>query len=295
VVNKGPEVSVCKAGWKLRNLCMYSTPSRSVQAHIVLRGGGDSFRSRHMLITATDNPLIRHLASLHDAAGRRASASFLVEGRRAIAGFLAAGWSPIQLLVRSGCAVPEGWPAHLEIGERALAKASAASTPSGYLAEFALPAEVPLDRAAGGLVLAGVSDPGNLGTLLRTAAAFSVAQVVCIGGADPYAPKVVQASAGALAAVRLHRLAGCIELAGGAALCALVPRGGSGPDALVPGRRWLVVGGEANGVAAADLACCSEQLTLPMPGEAVESLNAAVAGAIGLWEVFVRRAGAPGA
>jgi TrmH family RNA methyltransferase len=248
-----------------------------------------------MLITATDNPLIRHLVSLQDAAGRRASSSFLVEGRRAIDGFLAAGWSPIQLLIRSGCTIPEGWPAHVEVGERALAKVSAASTPSGYLAEFAQPAPPALDRALGGLVLAGVSDPGNLGTLLRTAAAFAVGQVVCIGGADPYAPKVVQASAGALAAVRLHRLTGCDQLVGGAALCALVPRGGHAPDALVPGRRWLVVGGEANGVGATDLACCSEQLTLPMPGQAVESLNAAVAGAIGLWEVFVRRAGASGA
>jgi len=246
-----------------------------------------------MLITATDNALVRHLATLHEVAGRRASGAFLVEGRRAIAGFLAAGWIPNHLLIRSGSAVPEGWPEHVEVGERALAKISAATTPSGYLAVFALPAEVPLDRAAGGLVLAGVSDPGDLGTLLRTAAAFAVGQVVCLGGADAFAPKVVQASAGALAAVRLHRLAGCSELAGGAPLCALVPRGGHGPAALAAGARWLVVGGEANGLAAADLACCSELLTLPMPGQAVESLNAAVAGAIGLWELFGRRAGVP--
>ncbi len=242
-----------------------------------------------MIVTAIDNPLIKDLTALHDASGRRQVGAFLVEGRRAIAGLLTAGWKPLQLCVRQGEDVPTDWPAVVTLGERAAAKASTASTPSGYLAVFAIPEHGPVDRPAGGLVLAGVSDPGNLGTLLRTAAAFAVPQVVCIGGADPFGPKVVQASAGAIAAIRLHR-AGWSDLTGGAVLTALVPRGGVAPAALSAGCRWLVVGGEADGIPSDGLAACVDRLTLPMPGAAVESLNAAVAGAIALWEVFARPA-----
>ena len=238
-----------------------------------------------MLIQAVDNPLVKDLAALHDAAGRRTARAFLVEGRRAIAGLLAAGWTPLQLCVREGEAQPADWPTATILGERATKRASAATTPSGYLAVFPLPDCGQVAPAAGGLVLAGVSDPGNLGTLLRTAAAFSVGQVVCLGGADPFAPKAVQASAGAIAAVRLFRLESWSGLAGGAPLTALVPRGGTAPP-MAPGPRWLVVGGEADGIPAEGLAACSERLSLPMPGSAVESLNAAVAGAIALWEVF---------
>jgi len=237
-----------------------------------------------MLIQAVDNPLVKELRALHDAAGRSAAGAFLVEGRRAIDGLLAAGWQPLRLCLRQGEEPPPGWPPAVTLGDRATRRASAASTPSGFLASFALPDPGGIDAAAGGLVLAGVADPGNLGTLLRTAAAFAVGQVVCLGGADPYGPKAVQASAGALAAIRLFRLDGWSALAGGR-LTALVPRGGVAPGTLPAGRRWLVVGGEADGIPAEGLAACGERLSLPMPG-AVESLNAAVAGAIAMWEVF---------
>lgn len=245
-----------------------------------------------MLIQAADNPLIKELAGLHDASGRRAAGAFLVEGRRAIAGLLAAGWTPLRLCIREGEEQPDGWPVAITLGERAAKRASAASTPSGYLASFALPDPGPLDPAAGGLILAGVADPGNLGTLLRTAAAFAVGQVACVGGADPFGGKAVQASAGAIAAVRLFRPQSWSAFSGGAGLTALVPRGGAAPP-LPAGPRWLVVGGEADGIPAEGLAACSEQLSLPMPGSAVESLNAAVAGAIALWEVFGRAGARP--
>lgn len=244
-------------------------------------------------ICAADNPLIRQIAALHDAAGRRAAQAFLVEGRRAIDGLLTAGWTPLHLLVREGLEVPAGWPAATAVGERAAARASAASTPSGYLAVFPLPAPPPLDAAAGGLVLAGIADPGNLGTLLRTAAAFAVGQVVCAGGADPFGTKAVQSTAGAIAALRLHRCPEPSALAGGAPLCALVPRGGAAPEDCPPGPRWLVVGGEADGIPAPWMAACGQRLTLPMPGAAVESLNAAVAGAVAMYALLVAGRRAP--
>jgi RNA methyltransferase, TrmH family len=240
-----------------------------------------------MQIRAADNPLIRQIAELHDAAGRRAANAFLIEGRRAIDGLMQAGWAPLRLLVCEGLEIPAHWPEPIVIGERAAARASAARTPSGYLAVFAIPEPAPLDRAAGGLVLAGIADPGNLGTLLRTAAAFGVRQVVCAGGADPFGSKAVQSSAGAIAAVQLHRNPDAAMLSGGAPLCALVPRGGHPPEACPAGPRWLVVGGEADGIPSDWLASCSQHLTLPMPGAAVESLNAAIAGAVAMYALMM--------
>jgi TrmH family RNA methyltransferase len=244
------------------------------------------------VITSPDNPLIKRLARLHQARHRREDGLFLAEGRRTIDALLAAGCRADALLLRDGEALPEGWPtaAVRVVGERVAQKLSQASTACGFIAALAAPAPPALDAAAGGLVLAEIGDPGNLGTLLRSAAAFGVGQVALIGGADPFAHKVVQATAGTLASVALHQFeaeAGLAPLRGGAPCCALVVSGGVAPARLAPGPRWLVVGSEAHGLRAEWLAACSERLTLPMPGR-VESLNAAVAGSIACYLLGTR-------
>lgn len=228
-----------------------------------------------------ENPLVKELRQLHRPEGRRAARALLVEGRRAIAGFLAAGWRAEVVLAPPDEAAPADWQAR-PCSPRAAARLSQSSSPSGWFARFPLPDPGPLRPATGGLVLAEIADPGNAGTLVRSAAAFGIGDVVVVGGADPWSHKVVQASAGALAAVRIHRLdpaAGLGPLTGGAPLAALVVEGGADPATVPPGPRWLVVGSEAHGLRPEWQAVCNERLTLPMPG-AVESLNAAVAGSI---------------
>ncbi len=241
-----------------------------------------------MHLESPDNPLVKRLARLTDGAGRRAEGLFLAEGQRLIDGLLAGGWRPVWLLVRSGEFIPAHWPTQVlvEISPRVCDKLSQAATASGYLAAFPLPLAPALDVQAGGLVLAGIADPGNMGTLIRTAAACGIRQVVLAEGADPFGPKVVQATAGALALVELHRQATPVTLAGGAPCCALVVRDGLPPTAFTRRPRWLVVGGEAHGISPAWLAACSERLTLPMPG-GTESLNAAVAGSIAAYLLCV--------
>ncbi len=243
-------------------------------------------------LLSPDNPLVKRWRSLHDTRGRREAGAFLVEGRRAIDGFLAAGWRPEVILVRLGEELPGTWPedAAQPVSARVAERLSQASTASGYLGVFPIPVPPPLDLQAGGLVLAEVGDPGNAGTLLRSAAAFGVRQVVLLGGVEPWGAKTVQASAGALALLHVHQLAdtfGLAPLAGGAPCCALVVSGGSAPAALCAGPRWLVVGSEAHGLRPEWLVACSERLTLPMPGP-VESLNAAVAGSLACYLLAMR-------
>lgn len=233
------------------------------------------------VITSTGNATVKCLVRLARAEGRRADGAFLVEGRRAIAAFLAAGWQPRRLYLRADLERPPEWPESAVQGLAApvCRRVSQHRTASGYLAEFPLPTEPRLDPAAGGLVCAGIADPGNLGTLVRSAAAFGLDQVVVLGGADPYAPKVVQASAGALARVRLARLDDLGPLAGGAPCVALLAAGGAGVEAFPAGPAWIVAGSEAHGVPVAALAACDRRVTLPMPG-GTESLNAGIAGSI---------------
>lgn len=241
-------------------------------------------------ITSTENPLVKRLRRLHEVRHRRTDGAFLVEGVRAIAAFLARGWRPLDLVLAQDLDLPPEWDGHTvtRAATAVMAKLSQADTPSGYLAAFALPPAPVLDLAAGGLVLHGIGDPGNLGTLIRCAAAFAIRQVVLIGGTDPFAHKVVQASAGELAMIALQRHEagqGLAPLAGGAPCCALVVRGGSDPLDLPRRSRWLVVGSEAHGLDEVALAACAERVTLPMPG-GTESLNAAMAGAIACYALF---------
>lgn len=237
-------------------------------------------------ITSTANPEVKRLVRLQRAAGRREQGCFAVEGRRAIDGFIAAGWQPLRCFLRDDLAPPPGWgSATLRLMSTAVAeRCSSQRSPSGYLAEFALPDPAALDPAAGGLVLAGVADPGNLGTLLRSAAAFGLGQVLLLGGADPWAPKVVQAGVGAQAGLAVRRVddpdavPALDEVLAGAPGCALVVDGGGAAE-LPPPPLWLVVGSEAHGIPAEFVARCRHRLTLPMPG-GTESLNAGVAGSI---------------
>lgn len=249
------------------------------------RGVQDAAVATHLSSTA--NPEVKRLVRLQRAAGRRAEGAFVVEGRRAIEGYLAAGWRPRACWLRQDLDQPPGWedlPLR-RMGATVATRCSTHATPPGYLAEFPLPAPATLDPAGGGLVLAGVGDPGNVGTLLRSAAAFGLRQVLLLDGADPFAPKVVQAGSGAQALLALRRVEGAdaggaalADLAAAAPCCALVVDGG-GLDQLPPPPLWLVVGSEAHGIAPELVARCNRRLTLPMPGGG-ESLNAGVAGSI---------------
>jgi len=229
-----------------------------------------------------ENPLVRELRDLHRPEGRRRAGAILVEGRRAIDGFLAGGWHADLVLTPADSAAPDDWPESRPVSAKAADRLTQATTASGWFARFRLPEPRPLDRAAGGLVLVEVADPGNVGTLIRSAAAFGHRQVCCIGGADVYGAKSIQASVGGLTQVDLTQLpqgTGPDALAGGAPLTSLVVAGGFSPEDLAPGPRWIVVGSEAHGLDPGWIASCQDRLTLPMrPG--LESLNAAVAGSI---------------
>jgi TrmH family RNA methyltransferase len=116
---------------------------------------------------------------------------------------------------------------------------------------------------------------------------MNVQSVLVIDGVDIWHPKVVQASAGALAYVTIKHCS-WQELSahkGDRKLYALTVSGGVSPEAVNADQVLLVVGNEAHGIPDHAVALCDGSITIPMPGN-TESLNAAVAGSIALYQVF---------
>ncbi len=144
------------------------------------------------------------------------------------------------------------------------------------------------------LVLDGVQDPGNLGTLARSAAAFGCDAVVCLPGTvDPWNPKVVRASAGAVFRLPVVQ-AGLEQLDDwlrdhGVILVAADAGGDAVGDESLPERVALVLGNEGAGLSEAVASRCARTVSIPMRG-GTESLNVAVAGAILLYELTRGRA-----
>ncbi|MBU3702575.1 MAG: RNA methyltransferase, partial [Acidimicrobiia bacterium] len=145
------------------------------------------------------------------------------------------------------------------------------------------------------LVLADVADPGNVGTLVRTAEAAGAAGVVVTGSsADPFGPKAVRASAGSAARVPIAEvavMADVLQAATSAArrTVATVVAGGSAPETIdLADPVCLLLGSEAHGLDDATVAACTTSVTVPMAG-AVESVNVAIAGAVVLFEIARQR------
>lgn len=191
----------------------------------------------------------------------------------------------------SAWAVSGGLKGHVEV-----------TTPNGVAAVARIPspaAEVAGGSAALHVVLVGVTDPGNAGTLLRTAEAVGASSVLLTDGSvDPWAPKVVRASAGSVlrVPVRTGVAGGVLQGLGAAGVTRVGAAGdrGTPPDAVdLTGPVALVLGGEAHGLPDEAEAWVDTWVSLPMRGQ-VESLNVAVAGSVLAFEVVRQRAAVQG-
>ena len=261
----------------------------------MVEGGGSG------VITSAANPAIDLVRSLGRRDRRAAEGAFIVEGVRAVRDALESGARPRLLLLREGesglsreLALSAGAPARL-VAARLFDHLSDVQTPQGILAVFPFPrfSPAPGDPAPLVLVLDRLRDPGNLGTLLRAAAGAGVNAVyLSPETVDPWNPKVVRAGMGAhfrlpllpLAAGTLNELRERLPRRAIASAAATRPYDTvdwTGPAA-------LVIGGEAAGVSPEMAAWGTEEIGIPLAHD-VESLNAAVAGAVILFEAARQR------
>lgn len=256
------------------------------------------------MITSTHNPKIQWVRTLlQRSRHRREEQVFVVEGVRLVEEALQAGWDA-QLLLHSpdlserGLALVDGFTRRgcevEQVSAQVMDSLSATDTPQGLLAVLPkrdLPLPAVLDFV---LIADELRDPGNLGTILRTAAAAGV-QAVCLspGTADAFSPKVLRAGMGAHFRLPLFSLEWrAIEsLVQQARLIVFLAEAGGGVAYTQANFRQplaLIIGGEAAGAGRAAQALARQPVFIPMPGQS-ESLNAAAAAAVLLFEIVRQR------
>lgn len=258
---------------------------------------------------AARHPEVQALkAMLRDRAARADARQCVIEGPRALAGALDRGADVVAVYLGEGAAhafAPLVYRARAggirveQLKDGVLDRIGTVRAPQPVLATCRTPHAATLDDlASDGMVLVtcGVSDPGNLGTLLRSAEAAGAAGVVsCGGGVDPWNPKVVRASAGAVFGIALAEEDDPVQVlerlgTRGVRRLGTVARGGVDPAVagLTDGIA-LVLGNEAHGLPSEVTARLDGTVTIPMAGRA-ESLNVAVAGSVLLFEAARQRA-----
>lgn len=271
-----------------------------------------------LAITSAQNPRVKAVRRLHEAKGRRETGCFLLEGTTLLREAMALTW-PLEAVYgtaewreRHPLIEKAVIPALIVVRDHVMAAMSTHATPQGVLAVARIPEDVATPsfkasrgrardadpkgaRSVLGVVADGVSDPANLGAIIRAAdAAGGTCVVVGPGSVDPFSPKVARGSMGSILHVPISCVADLAAFRMESRTCgirwlALLSTSGqslyetdlSGPIAL-----W--VGNEATGISSEEAAQADIAVSIPMPGRA-ESLNAAMAASICLFEAVRQR------
>jgi TrmH family RNA methyltransferase len=256
------------------------------------------------MITSTSNPKIKFVRALQaKPQTRREAQAFVCEGVRLVEEALSAGW-PARLLLHTtelnerGQAVVDVYASQgvevEQVAPHVMRAASETETPQGILVVLAMQVLPILAKPDFVLIADAVRDPGNLGTILRTAAAAGVnALLVSPGTVDPYAPKVLRSAMGAHFRLPLRVLSWqeIGDLLKDAGLRVYLAAAGQGEaytrlDFCQP--LALILGSEAEGAGSQAYTLGDAQVHIPMPGQS-ESLNVAAAAAVLMFEVVRQR------
>ncbi|WP_270088126.1 TrmH family RNA methyltransferase [Sphingobacterium sp. SYP-B4668] len=226
------------------------------------------------------------VTSLQHKKFRKEHGLFVVEGIKSVTEFLYSSYDVHALFYTASVntkvvKIPQNIKSY-ELTANEFSKISQLKSPQGILALVNLPKEaslLALDLANRfTLVLDDVQDPGNLGTIIRTAEWFGFKDIICsIGTVDAYNPKVVQATMGSLSRIRIHYtdLPSFISHCGLPVFGALLD-GSSVYETSWGGQGLIVMGNEGNGISQEVIKLVNQAVTIPRFGEA-ESLNVAVA------------------
>lgn len=235
------------------------------------------------------NPQIQRLRRL---LGRRSArwddGAFVVEGETLLLEAVRSGWDVEMQYLAPGAEGVPGLPTR-ELASGVMERVASTEHPQPVLAVVRMRPQPTIGSAQRIVVCAGVSDPGNLGTILRSAEAAGFDLVALTpGSVDPYSPKTVRASAGALfhvpVAVDVEPSSLSVELVGTSSHL-----GSAFTDTDLTGPLGIVIGNEAHGVP--DDVPIARWVTIPHAGRS-ESLNAAMAATLLVFEVLRQRRGA---
>lgn len=242
-------------------------------------------------ITSRKNPLLQQVRRLLTSRREREKEGLFVADGTKLLQEAARWWPGLETAILSDgihVQLPESVRI-VRVPEDVMESISPMQTPQGALFICRLPEKTAFVPKAGMLLLDGIQDPGNLGTILRTADALQVPVALLEGCADPYSHKVVRASMGAVFRTPVVQTtweaaqAACSDAGISVAVTALSERAQDLRKANLQ-KMAVVIGSEGQGVRKEILENAQNELIIPMD-ERCESLNAAIAAAIVMWQM----------
>ena len=250
------------------------------------------------VLRSRDNPQVKRWAKLaRESRLRRSEGRALIEGPHLLDAFLSRQLKPSAILATEAAMadpqiaslVATSGMAPVLLSEGAFKAIADAETPQGLAAEIPIPS---LRREGAWVFLEGVQDAGNVGAIVRSAAAFGAGAVILDRAcADPWSPKVLRAGMGghfALQVLQVDALESTLESFPGRLLCTVARGGEPLRKADLSGKLGWIFGSEARGVSAATAERAALKVTIPVQ---IESLNVAAAAAVCLYEAVSRPAG----
>lgn len=237
-----------------------------------------------MILTSKNNPLIKETAALKEKKGRKETALFLVEGKKMAIECARSGLEIERIFLSENYAdeLPDCVAETVRVSEDVMRFLSDEKTPQGILCRVGIPGVTPCAPTGKCLLLDGVADPGNLGTILRTANAAGYKEVYLTRDcADPFSPKSVRASMSGVFFTKIYRgeRAEILDLLQDTPIV-VADMGGVNVFGFQPPKKFaLVIGNEANGVSKEVRERATHTVKIPMQ-ETQESLNAAVSAGI---------------
>ena len=245
-------------------------------------------------ITSRKNPKIVHMKKLGQSREYRyETGQFLCDGEKLLLEALAHG-SATCVLMSDGCKikVPEDIETYF-VPYDVLESVSPMKNPQSVLFSCSIPLHTgELEPGGRHIILENIQDPGNLGTIIRSANAFDIDSIVLVGScADPYNPKSVRASMGAIFRQRIVRADyDDIRKLKGKGFCLIgadLDRDSRNISDIELDNSIIIIGSEGSGLSDDILSLCDEKVIIPMNPDS-ESLNAAVAASIIMWELTKR-------
>lgn len=254
-----------------------------------------------MLITSRQNDNVKRAASLKQKKNRDEFCEYLVEGEKLVCDAFLTGQkisaifalekyvSLAKELLTKYKSAESGEIKLFEVTENVLESISDEVTPQGIIAVVKIDRNPPIGRLTHTLLLDRLQDPGNVGAILRLAAAAGVSDVFLISCADPYSPKAVRSSMSGLFRLNVHSIGESeaidfFKRSGIALICADM-RGENVFSFNPPKKFCLCVGNEGNGISDCLKQSADKTISVPMKND-VESLNVGIAAGISLYTIL---------
>ena len=240
------------------------------------------FDRTKMIITSKDNALIKKVYSLSDKKYRKIYGQFIVESVKAVGECIKAGMDIDVIICTEN--VAKDFPEAQIVTDEVFSKISTEKSPQGVLAVVNTPKNELKAPEGNSLLLDRLQDPGNLGTIIRTANAAGYEDIYLVNCTDAYSPKAIRASMGGVFNVKLYEvsLAEVLSVLDGVQILS-ADMDGENVFAFTPEDKvCLCVGNEGNGLCDEVIARSDNTVKIPMR-DSCESLNAAISAAIAMY------------